>query len=335
MRAVIVEKPGVVRVDEVPEPEPGPDEAIVRVGACGICGTDIHIIDGEFPPTVYPIIPGHEFGGEVVAVGPEVTGIKVGDRVGVDPTLNCGACYYCQRGEGNLCERWNGVGVARQPGGFAECVALPGRTLYPLPAGMSYAAAALIEPISCVVRGFHRLQPQVGESYLIYGAGPMGLLNAQVARFNGASLVALIDINPSRLARARQFGFETVGASWEELREQAPRGFDNVIEATGVTKVAEMAIDAVKRRGKLLIFGVCPPGEKAAYDAFKIYNEEITILGSMAVLNSYGPAVDILAAGAVDAEKMVTHTLTLDEFPEAIELVRGGTGLKVQVAGRG
>lgn len=335
MRAVIVEKPGVVRVDEVPEPEPGPDEAIVRVGACGICGTDIHIIDGEFPPTVYPIIPGHEFGGEVVAVGTEVTGITVGDRVGVDPTLNCGACYYCQRGEGNLCERWNGVGVARQPGGFAECVALPGRTLYPLPAGMSYAAAALIEPISCVVRGFHRLQPQVGESYLIYGAGPMGLLNAQVARFNGASLVALIDINPSRLARARQFGFETVGASWEELREQAPRGFDNVIEATGVTKVAEMAIDAVKRRGKLLIFGVCPPGEKAAYDAFKIYNEEITILGSMAVLNSYGPAVDILAAGAVDAEKMVTHTLTLDEFPEAIELVRGGTGLKVQVAGRG
>ena len=335
MRAVIVEKPGVVRVDEVPEPEPGPDEAVVRVGACGICGTDIHIIDGEFPPTVYPIIPGHEFGGEVVAVGPEVTGIKVGDRVGVDPTLNCGACYYCQRGEGNLCERWNGVGVARQPGGFAECVALPGRTLYPLPAGMSFAEAALIEPISCVVRGFHRLQPQVGESYLIYGAGPMGLLNAQVARFNGASLVALIDINPSRLARARQFGFETVGASLDELREQAPRGFDNVIEATGVTKVAEMAIDAVKRRGKLLIFGVCPPGEKAAYDAFKIYNEEITILGSMAVLNSYGPAVDILAAGAVDAEKMVTHTLTLDEFPEAIELVRGGTGLKVQVAGRG
>ena len=335
MRAVIVEKPGEVRVDDVPEPEPGPGEAVVRVGACGICGTDIHIIDGEFPPTRYPIIPGHELGGEVVAVGAEVTDIQVGDRVGVDPTLNCGACYFCQRGQGNLCERWNGVGVGSYPGGFAECVALPERTLYKLPEGMPFAAAALIEPISCVVRGFHRLQPQVGETYLIYGAGPMGLLNAQLARYNGASLVAVLDINPGRQARARQFGFEVVGATLDEVRGHAPRGFDNVIEATGVTKVAEMAIDAVKRRGKLLLFGVCPPGEKAAYDAFKIYNEEISILGSMAVLNSYGPAVDVLAAGAVDAEAMVTHTLTLDEFPQAVELFRQGAGLKIQIAGRG
>jgi NADPH2:quinone reductase len=330
MRAVIVEKPGEIRVDDVPEPEPGPGEAVVRVGACGICGTDIHIIDGEFPPTRYPIIPGHELGGEVVAVGAEVTDIQVGDRVGVDPTLNCGACYFCQRGQGNLCERWNGVGVGSHPGGFAECVALPERTLYKLPEGMPFAAAALIEPISCVVRGFHRLQPQVGETYLVYGAGPMGLLNAQLARYNGASLVAVLDINPGRQARARQFGFEVVGATLDEVRGHAPRGFDNVIEATGVTKVAEMAIDAVKRRGKLLLFGVCPPGEKAAYDAFKIYNEEISILGSMAVLNSYGPAVDILAAGAVDAEAMVTHTLPLDEFPQAVELFRQGAGLKIQ-----
>jgi NADPH2:quinone reductase len=332
MRAVIVERPGSVRVDEVPAPDPGPKEAVVRVGACGICGTDIHIIDGEFPPTTYPIVPGHEFGGEVVAVGDAVADIKVGDRVGVDPTLNCGACYFCQRGQGNLCERWNGVGVGSHPGGFAECVAVPERLLYPLPAGMGFAAAALIEPISCVVRGFHRLQPQVGESYLVYGAGPMGLLNAQVARYNGASLVALTDINPSRLARARQFGFEAVGASLDEVREHAPRGFDNVIEATGVTKVAEIAIDAVKRRGKLLLFGVCPPGEKASYDAFKIYNEEITILGSMAVLNSYGPAIDILHAGAVDAAAMVTHTLPLEEFPRAVELFRSGSGLKIQIA---
>jgi len=304
----------------------------VRVGACGICGTDIHIIDGEFPPTTYPIVPGHEFGGEVIAVGEAVVDVKVGDRVGVDPTLNCGACYFCQRGQGNLCERWNGVGVGSHPGGFAECVAVPERLLYRLPEGMDFAAAALIEPISCVVRGFHRLAPQVGESYLVYGAGPMGLLNAQVARYNGASQVVLIDINPSRLVRARQFGFEAVGASLDEVRQHAPRGFDNVIEATGVTKVAEIAIDAVKRRGKLLLFGVCPPGEKASYDAFKIYNEEITILGSMAVLNSYGPAVDILNAGAVDAKAMVTHTLPLEEFPQAVELFRSGAGLKIQIA---
>ncbi len=335
MRAAIVEKPGSVRVDTVPDPEPRPDEAVLRVGACGICGTDIHIIDGEFPMTSYPIIPGHELGGEVIAVGKEVTEVKVGDRVGVDPTLNCGACYYCQKGAANLCERLDGVGVGKSAGGFAEYVAVPERTLYPLREGISFAASALIEPLSCVVRGVHRLQPQVGESYLVYGAGPMGLLNAQVARYNGASLVALIDINPSRLERARQFGFDVVASSLDELRVHAPRGFDNVIEATGVTKVAEQAIDAVKRRGKLLLFGVCPPGEKAAYDAFKIYNEEITVLGSMAVLNSYGPAIDILAAGAIDTDKMVTNTFTIDQFPEAVDFVRKGTGLKVQVAGAG
>jgi NADPH2:quinone reductase len=143
--------------------------------------------------------------------------------------------------------------------------------------------------------------------------------------------VAIIDVNPRRREIARAFGFDLVGAALDELRHVAPRGFDNVIEATGKTKVAEQAIDAVIRRGKLLIFGVCPPGEKAAYDVFKIYNEEITILGTMAVLNSYGPAIDVLAAGAVDARKMVTHTFPIDHFPEAVELVRRGDGLKVQI----
>ncbi len=330
----MVDEPGTVTVVDLSEPKPGPDDVVIRVGACGICGTDIHIIDGEFPPTVYPIVIGHEFGGDVVATGENVEAIKVGDRVGVDPTLNCGACYFCQRGMGNLCERWNAVGVANHSGGFAEYVSVPERVVYPIPETMSMKAAALIEPVSCVVRGFHRLQPQTGETYLIYGAGPMGLLNAQVARYNGASLVALIDINPSRLERAKnEFGFEHVATSLDELKDIAPRGFDNVIEATGVTKVAEMAIDGVKRRGKLLLFGVCPPGEKASYDAFKIYNEEISILGTMAVLNSYGPAIDIIASGAIDVDRMVTDTFTLDEFPAALALVRSGQGLKVQVAG--
>lgn len=331
MRAVVIEKPGVVRVDDVPEPEAGPADVIVQVGACGLCGTDIHIIDGEFPPTTYPIIPGHEFGGEVIAVGAEVRDWKVGDRVGVDPTLNCGYCYFCQRGKGNLCENWNAVGVGSHPGGFAERVAVPARTVYRIPDAMSYAEAALIEPISCVVHGFHLLNPNVGESYLVYGVGPMGLQNAQVARYNGASVVALIDKNPSRLERAREFGFDVLGQSLDEVRHVAPRGFDNVIDATGVTKVAELAIDAVIKRGKLLIFGVCPPGEKAGFDMFKVYNDEITIIGTMAVIHSYGPAIDILAAGAVDGKRMVTHTCTIDEFPQAVELFRQGAGLKIQV----
>src|SRR5215217_7148327 len=331
MKAVVVHEPGDARVEEVPEPEAGPKDVVVRVGACGVCGTDLHIIDGEFPPTTYPIIIGHEFGGTVAAVGTDVVGVKVGDRIGVDPTLNCGECYFCQRGQGNLCERWNAVGVGHHPGGFAECVAVPERCVYPIPDGMSFADAALIEPVSCVVHGFHLLQPRVGDSYLVYGAGPMGLQNAQVARFNGASVVAIVDINPSRLDIARGFGFDVLGTSLAEVRHVAPRGFDIVIEATGKTKVAEMALDAVIRRGKLLLFGVCPPGEKAGYDAFKIYNQELTIIGSMAVLNSYGPAIDVIKSGGIDTKKMVTHTFSIGQFDEAVATVRAGRGLKVQV----
>ena len=329
MKAVVVEAPHHVEVRDIPEPVARPKDVIVRVGACGICGTDIHIIDGEFPPTTYPIVIGHEFGGTVVAVGPDVVGIKVGDRVGVDPTLNCGECYFCQRGQGNLCERWNAIGVGSAPGGFAELVAAPERCVYPIPDDMTFAAAALIEPISCVVHGFHLLASKPGDSFLIYGAGPMGLQNAQVARFFGAREVAIVDLNPDRLEIARSFGFTVLGQSLDDVRSVAPRGFDNVIEATGKTKVAELAIDAVIKRGKLLLFGVCPPDETAAYNPFRIYNDEITIIGTMAVLNSYGPAIDLLNAGAVDTGKMVTHTFPIDQFADAVALVRAGSGLKV------
>lgn len=335
MKAVVVEAPHKVSVQDVPEPVAGPKDVVVEVAACGICGTDLHIIDGEFPPTSYPIVIGHEFGGTVVDVGDQVVGVKVGDRVGVDPTLSCGECYFCQRGHENLCERLDAVGVVKAAGGFAERVAVPERCVYPVPEGMSFASAALIEPVSCVVHGFHLLKPNPGDAYLVYGAGPMGLQNAQVARFNGARVVAIVDINPERLEIARSFGFDVLGTSLDEVRHVAPRGFDCVIEATGKTKVAERAIDAVIRGGKLLLFGVCPPEETAGYAPFKIYNEEITVIGSMAVLRSYGPAIDLLAAGGVDTDKMVTHTFPIERFDEAVELVRAGGGLKVQVTPNG
>lgn len=332
MKAVVVHAPGDVCVKDVPEPHYGPKDVVIKVGACGICGTDVHIIDGEFPPAVYPLIIGHEFGGTVVAVGSDVVGVRFGDRVGVDPTLNCGECYFCQRGKRNLCERWNAIGVGQAAGGFAEFVAAPERCVYRIPASMSFADSALIEPVSCVLHGFHLLQTQVGDTFLVYGAGPMGLQNAQIARFNGASVVAIIDTNPSRLDIARSFGFDVVGSSLDDVRHVAPRGFDIVIEATGKTKVAELAINAVIRGGKLLLFGVCPPGEKAGYDAFKIFNQELTVIGTMALLNNYGPAIDVIAAGGIDTKKMVTHTFPIEAFAEALSTVRAGIGLKVQIA---
>lgn len=333
MRAVQIEKPGVVRVVDLPEPEPGPGEIVVEVGACGICGTDVHIADGEFPPTPYPIVPGHEFAGTVAATGPGVRDLREGQSVAVDPSLFCGSCRFCRVGRGNLCERWAAIGDTVD-GAFAERVRVPAANAYLLPDGMSFSEGALIEPLSCAVHGLDRLEARSGDSVLVYGAGTMGLMLAQLARHGGAGLVALCDVNPSRLDRAREFGFSAVGTSLEELLAFAPGGFDRVIEATGVTRVVESAFAAVAKGGTLLIFGVSPGGETARLEPFRIYNQEISIIGSMAVLHSFGRALEMLRAGAIDADRMVSHSFSLEEFPSALELVRKGSGLKVQVTPR-
>jgi threonine dehydrogenase-like Zn-dependent dehydrogenase len=266
----------------------------------------------------------------VSAVGSAVVGLREGDHVAIDPSLFCGACHFCRLGRGNLCERWGAIGDTVD-GAFAEYVKVPAANAYPIPADLSFGAAALVEPVSCAVHAVDRLQLRFGETVLIYGAGTMGLILAQLLRSAGASLVALCDVNSSRLDRSRTFGFDVVGPDFGAVKAAAPRGYDNVIEATGVTRVPNDAMAAVAKGGKLMIFGVSPAGETAAYEPFRVYNEEITIVGSMAVLVSYGRAVDLVAAGAVDAPRMLSHTVGLDGFGEALDLVRRGEGLKVQV----
>jgi 2-desacetyl-2-hydroxyethyl bacteriochlorophyllide A dehydrogenase len=186
MRAAVITGVGQVEVATVADPVAGPRDVIVSVEGCGICGTDLHILQGEFAPTL-PIVPGHEFAGTVVEVGKQVTELAVGDRVAVDPSLFCGECFYCRRGRGNLCERWNAIGVS-VPGGAAEFCVAPVANCVKLPDHVSTTDAALIEPLSCTVRGFDVLSPRVGDHYLIYGAGTMGLMNLELAKRAGASL---------------------------------------------------------------------------------------------------------------------------------------------------
>lgn len=330
MRAAIIDKPGEIRVGNVDDPTPGAGEVVVRVGACGICGTDLHIADGEFPPTPYPIVPGHEFAGEVVALGPDVENISEGTRVAVDPSLFCGHCDFCRRGRGNLCLNWGAIGDTVD-GAFAEYVAVPAANAYALPEEVSYREAALIEPLSCAVHGMRRLAPQIGDTFLIVGAGTMGLMLLQLALRGGASRVSVADLNPERLARAERLGATSTDTDLEQLAEEEPLGFDCVIDATGVPAAMEKAFDAVKRGGKLLIFGVAPDEARVSLSPFRIYNDEITVLGSMAVLHSFAPAVDLITNEAFNAEALLTHALPLEEYPTALKMVRRGEGLKTQV----
>jgi 2-desacetyl-2-hydroxyethyl bacteriochlorophyllide A dehydrogenase len=330
MKALVVSTPGTWSViDDAPVPAPGPDEVLVQVKAVGICGSDLHILAGEFPPTPYPITPGHEFAGVVSELGADASRLSVGDRVAVDPSLFCAHCRYCQIGRGNLCANWGAIGDTVN-GAFAEYVVVPEANAYHLPKHLSFAGGALVEPISCVVHGLHRLAIRAGSDLLIVGGGTIGLSLLQTAARSGATRVDVADVESSRLERALSLGASAVAASPAELVDQRGYGYEYVIDATGVPAAAQAALNALDRGGTLLIFGVAPEDGTVVVSPFRVYNDEQTILGSMAVLNSFGPALNMLAAGAVDVERMVTHQFSLDEFDEALATMRRRDGLKIQ-----
>jgi 2-desacetyl-2-hydroxyethyl bacteriochlorophyllide A dehydrogenase len=328
VKAVVVEEPGKVSIQRVDDPSPAPREVLVQVEACGICGTDIHIIDGELPATRYPIVPGHEFCGEVVAAGSEVEHLRVGDFVAVDPNLPCGECRLCQAGRENLCLNYEAIGVTRA-GACAELVAAPAANAFVVPGDLPRAWATLVEPLSCAVHGFDRLGPMLADRYLVYGAGTMGLLMAQLARRAGAASVDVVDLKESRLPVAKRLGADRTATSARELERQ--QGWEVVIDATGVVGAIEDGLRRVARGGTFLMFGVAPAEATATFSPFRIYNEEINVIGSMAVLHSFERARDLLASGAIDAATMITHSMSLDSYEAAIAAFRGGAGLKIQV----
>ncbi len=338
MRAVVIDAPGRIRVDNVPDPTPRPNEVLVRVDACGICGTDLHIIDGESPLARYPVIPGHEFAGEVVALGYDIAqsngngeaNITVGSRVAIDPNLYCGHCDLCRTGHENLCLNYAALGVTTN-GGIAQCVAVPMASAYLLPNSMSLREGALIEPVSCAVHGMHSLNPRSGDTFLIVGAGTMGLLLLQLALRGGASRVAMVDVNMQRLASAEELGATRTYKDIERALADESLGFNCVIDATGVPAVIENAFMAVKRGGKFMVFGVASNEARISLSPFRIYNDEITIVGSMAILFSFQAALDLISSGVINTHAMLTEALPLQDFSRALDMVRKGQGVKTQI----
>jgi NADPH2:quinone reductase len=332
--AAVIDKPNEIHVGQVPDPTPGPGEVVVRVGACGVCGSDLAIAAGNFPPTPFPIVPGHEFAGEIVALGAGVDYLREGDRVAVDPTLACGHCDWCRVGRGNLCDNWGATGDTVD-GAAAQYVAVPAVNCHRMPAGMTFAQAAVVEPLSCAVHAVAVAPPRLGESVLVVGGGTMGLLTAQLLARGGASRVAVVDRKAERLPVAERFGATLTTTELAEARDDRPRGYDLVVDATGSPGAIQAGLDAVAKGGRFLVVGVAPPDATVAVSPFRIYHREITILGSMAVLHSYSEALRLVADGLVDVSPLITHGLTLQEYPDALELVRTGEGLKIQLLPNG
>jgi threonine dehydrogenase-like Zn-dependent dehydrogenase len=331
LRAIVVERPGSFRVDTVPDPVPRPAEVVVRVDCCGICGTDLHILAGEFPPTPYPITPGHEFAGEVVARGTDVArgdarlpDLPEGTRVAVDPSLFCGWCRMCRSGRDNLCENWAAIGDTVN-GAFAEYVAVPAVNAYRLPRGIDGQRGAMAEPLACAVHGLRRLGPVVGDAVVVIGAGTMGLLLLQLLLHAGAGHVAVVDRVSSRLDVARKLG---AAQAVTDAGELGAARFTVAVDATGAPAAIEAAVGLLERGGRMLVFGVSAAGATIAVSPFRVYNDELTILGSMAILRSFGDAVSLLAAGAVDPGPLLAEPLPLERFGEAVQRMGAGQGIK-------
>ncbi|MGW5388932.1 zinc-dependent alcohol dehydrogenase family protein [Streptomyces koyangensis] len=327
MKAAIVEAVGKVSLTTVPDPEPGPRDVVVKVASCGLCGTDLHILQGEFAPTL-PIVPGHEFAGEIVATGSRVTELAVGDKVAVDPSLHCHECRYCRSGRGNLCDNWAAIGVTTA-GGAAEYAVAPVANCVRLPDHVDVRDAALIEPLSCAVRGYDVLRGNLGSEVLIYGSGTMGLMMLELAKRTGAARVDVLDVNPDRLATAGLLGCSATAARAEEL--DRPAGWDVVIDATGNAQAIQDGLGRVAKGGTFLQFGVSDYATTAVIEPYRIYNQEITITGSMAVLHSYERAAALFASGVLDPSVFISDRLPLEQYPEAIERFRTGEGRKIVV----
>lgn len=334
MKAVLFPAAEQVAVESVPDPICQPDEVVIRVTRTGICGTDVHIFRNEYLSD-FPLIPGHEFGGEIVEVGSRVTmSLKVGERVAVDPNLYCGECEFCRREQANHCLNWQGIGVTR-PGGFAEYVSVPARACYPVPASLSDEQMALIEPLACIVHGMKRVRIPPADPVLLFGAGPIGLLLLQALRHSGAGPITVVEKQPGRLALARSLGATHTLAAGPEmadaLRDQQPHGFGMVVDATGVPKVVEQGFDYLRPRGQMWMFGVAPMGVQIQLEPYRVFKNDWTIIGSFALCYTFQEAIAWLESGVVDVSQLVSHQVPLDEFAPVFHQFAAGQTLKVQL----
>jgi NADPH2:quinone reductase len=316
-----------VGVERMPDPEPAPDEVVVRVRGCGICGTDLHIIHEGLPTARYPLVPGHEPWGEVVEVRDPPAGVRVGDLVAVDPSLHCGRCARCREGRGNLCERWGAIGGTR-PGAWADLVAVPGRNLYRLDSDYPLDCASIIEPVACAIRGIIRLQPLPDRSALVYGGGTMGVILTILLELQGVGPITIVEANARR---------RSVIAGLSEASIKAPEEIDDleadyVIDATGNAAAIEAALQHVAFGGTFMVFGVASPEARVSYAPFVVYQREITIVGSMAILHTYGQAVHTVRRHAARFAPLLTHTYTLDAFEQALATLASGEAIKVTIA---
>lgn len=319
MKAAVLQGTGQMNIMEWPERELGPEEVRIRVKCCGICGTDQHIYHGQPGSAAVnpPIVLGHELSGEVVACGADVTSLQPGDRVSVDPNMYCGGCEYCRTGRPQLCERLQAIGVTRD-GGMGELCVVPAANCYKLPDGMSYVEGALVEPLGCVVHGFKKLDVRPVHRVLLIGGGFIGQLFLQLLVASGPAHIAVSEPSVGKHDLLLQSGAQEVVVPTPEMIERLRHSADIVIECVGRKESMELAIQAARKGGQVLLFGVASPQTSIAVSPYEIFTKELRIFGSFINPHTHPDAIALLRRGIVQAERLVSHRFTLDEVPQAM-----------------
>ncbi len=321
MKAVALFGVGDIRTIEKEVPTIGDRDVLIRVGACGICGTDIHFFKGEWEVKT-PLVLGHEFSGTIAKVGAKATNVKAGDRVVAEPNIVCGKCKYCRMSERNFfCENLRATGVTID-GAFAEYVTVPEQNVYTISGKLSLEEAALVEPLACIVRGLDNLRIPIGSSVAIVGAGPIGLLMTQLVKHYGASKIFAIDPVEERLKLAKDLGADIIidpdsqnpkdiiGENTEGL------GTDISIECVGSSSAIETALTVLRKAGKLLIFGVAPEHDMWHVKPFTLYNKEVSIFTSYRSPYTFQRAVELASSESLRLKPIISHVYDLGQAPE-------------------
>jgi D-arabinitol dehydrogenase (NADP+) len=336
MRAVVFEEPHRWAVTDVPDPEPGPGEVRLRSVATGVCGTDLHLLAGGFLAR-YPLIPGHEIVGQVESLGDGVEDLRVGDLVAADNTVLCGRCEYCRRDSPLYCTNFYSLGV-NGPGGFAEYVVVQAAKCFPL-GGLDPTVAVMTEPLACAMHGADILALRPGSDVLLFGAGPTGLLLAQLLLHGGAARMTVAAPSAHKLDLARSFGVdETVlldrydpSPAMEQLQVKTPNGFDVVVEATGSPAVLELALQMTRKGGTVLVYGMADADARVPISPYDVFSRELTIKGSFAQTHCFDRALLALQTGRVRTDGIVTDIVPLDRFGDALTAVRSSASVKAIV----
>ena len=327
MKALVLTDYKKLELQDLPKPDPGPGEVLIRVEACGVCGSDVHGYDGSTGRRIPPLVMGHEASGTVADVGAGVKSFKAGQRVTFDSTVYCGECFFCKRGDVNLCDARQVLGVScgdyRRAGAFAEFVTVPERILYPLPDHLPFQKAAMIEAISVAVHAVRLTPVQLNDTAVVVGAGMIGLLTLQAARLAGCHRIIAVDVDQGRLDTAVRLGATqgiiAKGNNVPALVREATggRGADVAFECVGTTATVESAIESTRKGGMVTLVGNISPRIELPLQS--VVTRQIRLQGSCASAGEIPACIDLLASGLINVEPMLSAFAPIDEGPQWFE----------------